>query len=133
MRYLFLLLIPVVAIGAGCGNTDSNRNNAGNYDVVVPVSWPDDMPTAVPPFTDATSVQTEADSNGQDYWALQITGVTPTALAAYTTNLAAEGWESDGAEDSGQSQVLLATKDGYTLELVYNPLNQVLRLAVTAE
>lgn len=121
----------VAVILTGCGTTTNSA--VANSAVVIAPTWPSDMPEAVPVFADASTIQQEAASDGQNYWALQMTGVSAAAVQTYTQNLAATGWESSGAETSGQSEVLQATNGAYSLELVYNPLNQVLRLAVTLE
>jgi len=106
------------------------KTNEGTFKAGENVSWPSDMPTDVPKFTDGKITMATKISTDPKGWSVLISNVESSNVEDYQAKLKAAGW-TNSSEASFGADLIQMQKDNRDLTLVYDSSSKGVSLTVS--
>lgn len=116
------------------GDTTTVTTADGTSSVSESTQWPSDMPSIVPKFTYGT-IESSAKTtiSGLTGWTVNLKSVTDGAADKYKTDLTNAGWTEDTSMSSEGSELIMMTKDGYSITVGIETSDKTASLVVSQE
>ena len=116
------------------GDTTTVTTAEGTSSVSESTQWPSDMPSFVPKFTYGT-VESSAKTtiSGLTGWTVNLKSVTDGAVAKYKADLTTAGWTEDTSMSSEGSELIMMTRDDYSITVGVETSDKTASLVVSQE